>query len=252
MAEGRLSDKTAIVTGAASGFGREIARRFVAEGAKVAIVDLNEEGANTVAKELGAAAIAIKCDVSSGADVENAVSKTAEEFGKVDIAINNAGWTHKNQPLMDVDFETFRRVYAINVDSIFHMTKSIVPHWRDHGGGVMINVGSTAGIRPRPGLSWYNSSKGAVNMMTKTLAAELAPDKIRVCGLAPVMGATALLEAFMGVPDTPENRAKFIATIPMGRLSEPKDMANAALYLASDEAEFITGVVLEVDGGRTI
>jgi 3-oxoacyl-[acyl-carrier protein] reductase len=248
----RLAGKTAIVTGAASGFGRAIAERFVREGARVAIVDLNEDGARAVATELGADAVAVCCDVSIGAQVDAAVASTTATFGKVDIVVNNAGWSHRNQPLMDVDFDTFRKVYAINVDSIFHMTKSIVPHWRATGGGVMINVGSTAGIRPRPGLSWYNSSKGAVNMMTKTLAVELAPDKIRVCGLAPVMGATALLETFMGMPDTPENRAKFISSIPLGRLCEPADMANAALYLASDEASFITGVIHEVDGGRTI
>jgi len=248
----RLAGKTAIVTGAASGFGRAIAERFVREGARVAIVDLNEDGARAVATELGVDAVAVCCDVSIGAQVDAAVASTTATFGKVDIVVNNAGWSHRNQPLMDVDFDTFRKVYAINVDSIFHMTKSIVPHWRATGGGVMINVGSTAGIRPRPGLSWYNSSKGAVNMMTKTLAVELAHDKIRVCGLAPVMGATALLETFMGMPDTPENRAKFISSIPLGRLCEPADMANAALYLASDEASFITGVIHEVDGGRTI
>lgn len=248
----RLQGKTSIITGAASGFGREMARRFVKEGAKVAIVDLNEEGANAVAAELGENAIAVKCDVSSASDVQATVETVKDAFGQIDIVINNAGWSHKNQPLMDVDYETFRRVYAINVDSIYHMTHAMVPHWREIGGGVMINVGSTAGIRPRPGLSWYNSSKGAVNMMTKTLAVELATDKVRVCGLAPVMGATALLETFMGMPDTPENRAKFLSTIPLGRLCEPEDMANAALYLASDEANFITGVILEVDGGRTI
>ncbi|MBM2323200.1 MULTISPECIES: SDR family oxidoreductase [Marivita] len=248
----RLQGKTSIITGAASGFGREMARRFVKEGAKVAIVDLNEEGANAVAAELGENAIAVKCDVSSASDVQATVETVKDAFGQIDIVINNAGWSHKNQPLMDVDYETFRRVYAINVDSIYHMTHAMVPHWRKIGGGVMINVGSTAGIRPRPGLSWYNSSKGAVNMMTKTLAVELATDKVRVCGLAPVMGATALLETFMGMPDTPENRAKFLSTIPLGRLCEPEDMANAALYLASDEANFITGVILEVDGGRTI
>lgn len=248
----RLNGKTAIVTGAASGFGREIARRFVAEGAKVAIVDLNEAGAQDVAAELGEAAIAVTCDVANADDIQRSVDATAAAFGQVDIVVNNAGWSHKNQPLTEVDYETFRKVYAINVDSIFHMTQSMVPHWRQIGGGVMINVGSTAGIRPRPGLSWYNSSKGAVNLMTKTLAVELAADKVRVCGLAPVMGATALLETFMGMPDTPENRSKFLATIPLGRLCEPEDMANAALYLASDEANFITGVVLEVDGGRTI
>ncbi|MCB1472071.1 MAG: SDR family oxidoreductase [Rhodobiaceae bacterium] len=248
----RLENKTALITGAASGFGREMARRFVREGARVAVVDLNGDGAKAVAAELGDAAIAVTCDVANGKQVADAVAATIKAFGRVDIAINNAGWSHKNQPVLDVDEATFKKVYAINVDSIFHMTHAIVPHWREIGGGVMINVGSTAGIRPRPGLVWYNSTKGAVNLMTKALAVELAADKIRVCGLAPVMGATALLETFMGMPDTPENRAKFIATIPMGRLCEPEDMANSALFLASDEAQFLTGVILEVDGGRTI
>jgi len=248
----RLEGKTTLVTGAASGFGRAIARRFAAEGARVAVVDLNEAGARAVAAELGDAAIALRCDVARAEDVAGAVEAARAAFGRLDVVVNNAGWSHRNQPLLEVDYDMFRKVYAINVDSIFHMTHAVVPHWREIGGGCMINVGSTAGIRPRPGLSWYNSSKGAVNMMTKTLAVELAADGIRVCGLAPVMGATALLETFMGMPDTPENRAKFLGSIPLGRLCEPEDMANAALYLASDEAAFITGVVLEVDGGRTI
>lgn len=248
----RLENKTALVTGAASGFGRAIAQRFAEEGAKVAIVDLNGDGAKTVAEEIGEAAIAVTCDVAKAEDVRGAVEASCQAFGGLDIVVNNAGWSHKNQPLLEVDEETFRRVYDVNVLSIFHMTRAVVPHFRTRGGGVMLNVGSTAGIRPRPGLTWYNSSKGAVNLMTKSLAVELAPDKIRVCGLAPVMGATALLETFMGMPDTPENRAKFVATIPLGRLCEPQDMANASLYLASDEAAFLTGVILEVDGGRTI
>jgi 3-oxoacyl-[acyl-carrier protein] reductase len=249
----RLENKTALITGAASGFGKGIAERFAAEGAKVAIVDLNGEGAAQVAEAIGSAAIALTCDVAKAEDIDKAVAATKDAFGKIDIVVNNAGWSHPNRPMMEVDEATFRRVYEINVLSIFHMTKAMVPLWRADGkGGVMINVGSTAGIRPRPGLSWYNSSKGAVHLMTKSLAVELAPDNIRVNALAPVMGATGLLETFMGMPDTPENRAKFIATVPMGRLSEPKDMANAALFLASDEAEFLTGVILEVDGGRTI
>ena len=252
VSNGRLAGKTAIVTGAASGFGREIARRFAREGARVAILDLNGEGATGVAGEIGDEALALTCDVADGAQVAAATAAALEAFGRVDVLVNNAGWSHRNQPLLDVDEATFQRVFDINVKSIFHFTQAMVPHWRAAGGGVMINVGSTAGIRPRPGLTWYNASKGAVNLMTRSLAVELAPDKIRVCGLAPVMGATALLETFMGQPDTPENRAKFIATIPLGRLSEPEDMANAALYLASDEAAFITGVILEVDGGRTI
>ncbi|TYC61815.1 SDR family oxidoreductase [Rhodobacterales bacterium] len=248
----RLKGKTTMVTGAASGFGKGIAEAYIREGAKVAVADLNAEGARKVAEDLGENAIAVTCDVSKADQVEAAVSQTAEAFGSLDIVVNNAGWTNPNQPLMETDEETFRRIYDINVLSIFHMTKTCVPLWRKQGGGVMLNVGSVAGIRPRPGLSWYNSSKGAVNIMTKSLAVELAPDKIRVCGIAPVMGVTGLLEQFMGMPDTPQNREKFLATIPMGRLSEPRDVANAALYLGSDEADFITGVILEVDGGRTV
>ncbi|WP_320177040.1 SDR family oxidoreductase [Roseovarius pacificus] len=248
----RLEGKRTLVTGAASGFGKGIAETYIREGAKVAVVDLNEEGAKAVAKELGENAIAVKCDVSKGDQVQAAVDATVEAFGGLDIVVNNAGWTNPNSPLMETDEETFRKIYDINVVSIFHMTKVCVPLWRKSGGGVMLNIGSTAGIRPRPGLTWYNSSKGAVNLMSRSLAVELAPDNIRVNCIAPVMGATALLEQFMGVPDTPENREKFIATIPMGRMSQPRDIANAALYLGSDEADFITGVVLEVDGGRTV
>ena len=248
----RLEGKRTLVTGAASGFGKGIAETYIREGAKVAVVDLNEEGAKAVAKELGENAIAVTCDVSKGDQVQAAVDATVEAFGGLDIVVNNAGWTNPNSPLMETDEETFRKIYDINVVSIFHMTKVCVPLWRKSGGGVMLNIGSTAGIRPRPGLTWYNSSKGAVNLMSRSLAVELAPDNIRVNCIAPVMGATALLEQFMGVPDTPENREKFIATIPMGRMSQPRDIANAALYLGSDEADFITGVVLEVDGGRTV
>ena len=170
----------------------------------------------------------------------------------LDIVVNNAGWTHRNQPLLDVDEATFDRVYAINVKSIFHMVHAVVPVLRKQRSGVILNIGSTAGMRPRPGLTWYNSSKGAVNLMSKSLAVELAPDNIRVNVICPVMGATGLLESFMGVPDTPENRQRFIATIPLGRLSQPKDIARAAVYLASDEADFITGVEFPVDGGRTV
>ena len=248
----RLEGKIAIVTGGGSGFGEGIAQRFASEGACVAIVDLRMESAERVARAIGSKACAIKADVSSQSDVATAVAMTRDTFGAPDIVVNNAGTTHRNQPLMDVDEATFERIFAVNVKSIYHFVRATVPLMREKGGGVILNVGSTAGIRPRPGLTWYNASKGAVNLMSKSLAVELAPWKIRVNALCPVMGATGMLEDFMGVPDTPENRAKFIATIPLGRMSEPRDMAAAALFLASDEAEFLTGIELPVDGGRTV
>ena len=248
----RLAGKTALITGAASGFGAEMARLYAAEGARVVIADINEGGAGQVAAAIGAAASPVRCDVTRRADVDAAVKHTLQTFGRLDIVVNNAGWTHRNQPLLQVSEAEFDRVYEINVKSIFHMTQAVVPMMRDQGGGVILNIGSTAGIRPRPGLTWYNGSKGAVNLLSKSMAVELAPMKIRVNCIAPVIGHTALLESFMGVPDTPENRAKFIATIPMGRMSEPADVARAALFLASDEAAFITGVEFPVDGGRTV
>ncbi len=248
----RLADKTAIVTGAASGFGAEIARTFAREGARIAVLDINAGGAEAVAREIGPAAIAIAADVTKRADIDAAVRTALDAFGRIGIVVNNAGWTHKNRPMLEVSEEEFDRVYAVNVKSIFHMAHAVVPVLAAQGGGVIVNIGSTAGIRPRPGLTWYNGSKGAVNLLSRSMAFELAPQKIRVNCIAPVMGATGLLEQFMGLPDTPENRAKFIATVPLGRLSEPRDIANACLWLASDEAEFVTGVVLEVDGGRTI
>ena len=248
----RLAGKTALVTGAASGFGAGIAQVFAREGAKVVLMDLNGEGATAMAAEIGGNAIGVKGDVTVAADVAACVNAALKFGGKLDIVVNNAGWTHKNKPMLEVTEAEFDKVYAINVKSIFLMSHAAVPQMRQQGGGVIINIGSTAGIRPRPGLTWYNGTKGAVNLLSRSMAAELAPDKIRVNCVAPVMGATGLLEQFMGMPDTPENRAKFLATIPLGRMSEPRDIANACLYLASDEADFITGVVLEVDGGRTI
>lgn len=248
----KLKNRVAIVTGAASGFGAEIACQYVAEGAKVAVADIDAAGAKAVAAQLGEAAIAVACDVSKRADVDAAVAATLARFGRIDIAVNNAGFTHRNQPLLDVDEATFDRVFDVNVKSIFHMVHAVVPLMRGQKGGVILNVGSTAGMRPRPGLTWYNASKGAVNLMSKSLAVELAPDNIRVNAICPVMGATGMLEAFMGMPDTPENRSRFIATIPMGRLSEPRDIARAAVFLASDDAGFVTGVEFPVDGGRTV
>jgi 3-oxoacyl-[acyl-carrier protein] reductase len=248
----RLAGKIALVTGAASGFGAEIARAFAREGAKVALLDLNEAGVREVAATIGPDALAITADVTSARDIGAAVEASLARHGRLDIVVNNAGWTHRNRPLLEVSEAEFDKVYAVNVKSIYLMTQAVVPVMRRQGGGTIINIGSTAGIRPRPGLTWYNGSKGAVHVLSRSMAAELAPDKIRVNCVAPVIGETGLLESFMGLPDTPQNRAKFIATIPLGRMSRPRDIANGCLYLASDEAEFVTGVVLEVDGGRDV
>jgi 3-oxoacyl-[acyl-carrier protein] reductase len=250
---GQLAGKVAIITGAGSGFGTGMAEAYVREGAKVIVADIHAEAGERVAKALGANAKAITTDVANGASVEAMVNACVDTFGVPDIVINNAGTTHRNQPLLQVDEQTFDRVFSVNVKSIYHMTHAVVPLIRARGkGGLIINVGSTAGIRPRPGLVWYNASKGAVNLMSKAMAVELAPDKIRVNALCPVMGATALLEDFMGMPDTPENRAKFLSTIPLGRMCEPRDMAAAAVFLATEAAEFLTGLEMPIDGGRTI
>jgi 3-oxoacyl-[acyl-carrier protein] reductase len=247
----RLEGKVALITGAGSGFGLGIAETFAREGAKVVIVDIKEDAAQAAAKNIGQAAIGFAADVSKAADVNAAVQKTIDTFGKLDIVVNNAGISHRNRPMLEVDEAEFDRVFAVNVKSIYLFAHAAVPRMREQGGGVFINVGSTAGLRPRPGLTWYNGSKGAVHTITKSMAVELAPNQIRVCALAPVAGETPLLSTFMG-EDTPQKREQFINSIPLGRFSKPEDIANAALYLASDEASMITGVVLEVDGGRCI
>lgn len=252
MTQGRLHGKTAIVTGAGGGFGEGIARLFAQEGAQVGVLDLRADAAERAAADIGGQAIALAADVTSASQMRQAVEQVLARFGTPDILVNNAGWTHRNKPMLEVTEEEFDRVYAINVKSIFHISNIIVPLMRGNGGGSIINIGSVAGIRPRPGLTWYNSTKGAVNILSQSMAVELAPDRIRVNAICPVMGETGLLESFMGLPDTPENRAKFVATIPLGRMSRPEDVARATLYLASDDAEFITGVLLPVDGGRTI
>ncbi len=248
----RLNGQSAIVTGAASGFGRGIAEAFVAEGARVVVADINEAGAQEVADKLGQQAIACHVDVTSPQAVSDMVALAQKNFGTVDIMVNNAGITHSNQPLLDVEEKEFDRIYAVNVKSIFLTTKAVVPMMREQGSGVILNIASTAGVRPRPGLTWYNGSKGAVITLTKSMAAELASDKIRVNAINPVMGETAMLEQFMGQSDTPENRAKFVATIPIGRISKPSDIANAAVFLVEGSAQMVTGVALEVDGGRCI
>ncbi len=241
----RLDGKVAIVTGGASGFGAGIVRKFIAEGAKVMIADLNID----VAYELGAEAI--KTDVSSDADVQALVKATLDAFGRVDILVNNAGTTHLPAPMEDVTEDDFDKVFAVNCKSVYLTAKHIVPLMKAQGSGAILNVASTAGVSPRPRLNWYNASKGWMNNATKGMAVELAPNGVRVNAINPVAGDTPLLKMFMG-EDTPEVRAKFLSTIPMGRFSTPEDMGNAACYLCSDEASMVTGVCMEVDGGRCI
>lgn len=251
----RLAGKTAIVTGGGSGFGEGIAKTYAREGANVVVNDLNGAAAERVASEIavaGGKAIAIAGDVSKGGDWQALLAAALEDFQRVHIIVNNAGTTHRNKPVLEVTEAEYDRVYAVNMKSLFWSVQTLVPYFRQAGGGVFVNIASTAGIRPRPGLVWYNSTKGAMITASKTLAAELGADRIRVNCVNPVLGETGLMTEFMGVADTPENRQRFLATIPLGRLSTPQDIANAALYLASDDAEFITGVCLEVDGGRCI
>ena len=248
---GRLKDKVAVVTGAASGFGEGMAKRFAEEGARIVVADLNVKGAERVAGEIGKAAIWVQTDVSQKSEFEEMVRATLGAFGRIDIMVNNAGYTHRNGDMLDVDETTFDLITAVNMKAIYHAAIAVVPIMEKQGGGVILTTASTAGLRPRPGLTWYNASKGWAITATKSMAVELAPKKIRVNCLCPVAGETGMLAQFMG-EDTPERRAQFRASIPLGRLSTPLDIANAALWLVSDEAEFITGVALEVDGGRCI
>jgi 3-oxoacyl-[acyl-carrier protein] reductase len=247
----RLAGKTAIVTGAASGFGAGIARRFVAEGARVMVADINAEGAAAMAAELGNAATAQAVNVADPASVAALAEAARVAWGDTDILINNAGVTHLPAPLDTVTEADFDRVMAVNCKSIYLTARAFVPRMKARRSGVILNVSSTAGLSPRPNLNWYNASKGWVNLATETMAVELAPFGIRVNALNPVAGETPLLASFMG-QDTPEMRAKFLATIPLGRFSTPEDMANAATFLCSDEASMITGLLMKVDGGRCI
>ena len=247
----RLKDKTAIVTGAGSGFGKGIAMRFAKEGARVGVVDINAEAAREVASQIGNSAFAMEADVSIDGDVSRMVQEALDRWGQLDILVNNAGTTHRNQPMTEVTEEEYERIFAVNVKSVYLGAKHVVPVMKKQGFGVILNVASTAGVRPRPGLVWYNTSKGAMMTATKAMAIELASEKIRVNAINPVAGETGMLHLFMG-EDTPEKRAQFISSIPLGRLSLPEDMANAALFLCSDEAEMITGLCMEVDGGGCI
>ncbi|WP_347310858.1 SDR family oxidoreductase [Defluviimonas sp. SAOS-178_SWC] len=244
----RLEGKTAIVTGAGSGFGAGIARKFAAEGARVIVADLNADAAGAVAREVGGTAF--PCDVADGESVA-AIIEAAERTGPVDILVNNAGITHLPAPMEEVSEADFDRVFAVNCKSVYLTARALLPLMKARGAGAILNVASTAGLSPRPRLNWYNASKGWMITATKAMAVELAPAGIRVNAICPVAGETPLLKSFMG-EDTPEMRAKFLSTIPIGRFSTPEDMGNAAAFLCSDEAAMITGVALEVDGGRCI
>jgi len=247
----RLKGKKAIVTGGASGFGEGIVRKFVSEGADVLIADLNTEAAQKLSDELGAAVKATQTNVSKNDSVLKMVAFALAELGRVDILVNNAGITHLPAPMEEVSDDDFDNVFAVNCKSVFLTAKHIVPIFKSQRSGVILNVASTAGVSPRPYLNWYNASKGWMNNATKGMAVELASAGIRVNAINPVAGETPLLKMFMG-EDTPEMRAKFLSTIPLGRFSTPEDIGNAACFLCSDEASMLTGVCMEVDGGRCI
>lgn len=245
----RLDGKTAIVTGGGSGFGAGIARKFAAEGARVCVADINEDAARAVAEEIGG--IEMPVDVSQSGSVRSLAHAALAAFGRIDILVNNAGVTHLPAPMETIEEDEFDRVLAVNAKSVYLTAREIVPLMKAAGAGAILNVASTAAISPRPNLSWYNASKGWMLTATKSMAVELAPHGVRVNAILPVAGETPLLKSFMG-QDTPEVRAKFLSTIPLGRFSTPEDMGNAAAFLCSDEAGMITGVALEVDGGRCI
>jgi 3-oxoacyl-[acyl-carrier protein] reductase len=247
----RLENKIAIVTGGASGFGAGIVKKFIAEGAKVAIADINKDAAIAAAAEHGGAAIAVEVDVANGASVNAMMDNVEAQLGPIEILVNNAGITHLPTPLDEVSEEEFDRVFAVNCKSVYLTARALVPAMKMRGSGAILNVASTAGLSPRPNLNWYNASKGWMSLATQTMAVELAPFGIRVNALNPVAGETPLLASFLG-EDTPEMRAKFLSTIPLGRFSQPEDLGNAACFLCSDEASMITGVLLPVDGGRVI
>lgn len=251
----QFNDQVAIVTGAASGFGAQIARTLCDRGAAVMIADLNLEGARRVAGEIteaGGRAAAIGCDVSDGQAFLAVVEHTRQQFGGLHILVNNAGTTHRSKPALQVTEEEFDRVYRVNLKSVFWAVQAVVPLFVAQGRGCIVNVASTTGVRPGPGLTWYSGSKAAMINLTKGLALEFAKNNIRVNAVNPMIGETAMLGDFMGMDDTPANRERFLARIPLGRFTQPQDVASAVAFLASNEASYLTGVCLDVDGGRNI
>ena len=247
----RLENKTAVVTGAASGLGKAIVEKFLEEGSKVIIVDINEDAGRELSENLGPRTLAVSADVGDANSIENLKKSITESFKTVDIVVNNAGVTHLPTPLDEVTEEDFDRVFRVNCKSVYLMAKAFVPNMKSQGSGSILNIASTAGVSPRPNLNWYNSSKGWMNTASRTMAVELAPFGVRVNAVYPVASETPLLASFMG-EDTPEMRQKFLSTIPLGRFAQPEDIANAACYLSSDEASMVTGVCMQVDGGRCI
>lgn len=247
--------KVAIVTGAASGFGAAIARQLAADGLAVMIADLNEEGAIRVAadiREAGGRSAALRCDVAREADVQALVAGTVAQLGGLHVLVNNAGTTHRNKPALEVTEAEFDRVLQVNLKSVFWTARAVLPHFTAQGGGCIVNVASTTGVRPGPGLVWYSGSKAAMINITKGLALEFARSGVRINAVNPMIGETAMLGDFMGMEDTPANRERFLARIPLGRFTRPADVASAVAYLASDASSFLTGVCLDVDGGRNI
>ncbi|RDW72144.1 hypothetical protein BP5796_08178 [Coleophoma crateriformis] len=253
LAGDRLQGKVAIVTGGGSGFGEAIAVRFAQEGAKVIVADMNPTGGQRVAAKFPSTMNFVETNVTKEEDWKVLIEKTIQEFGGVDILVNNAGTSYPNKPTLEVTEDEFDKVFTVNVKSIFHSTHTFIPQLlKQNRGGSIINIASIGATRPRPGLVWYNASKAAVWNATKSLAAEYGPSNIRVNSICPLLSGTGLFETFAGVPDTPENRQKFLFNVPLGRLCDPLDVANYCLYLATDEASFVTGTCLEIDGGRGI
>ncbi len=252
----KLNNKVAVITGAASGFGKGIAEMFAKEGSKIIVADINESSGNefvNTLKQSGFKCEYIYTDVANKDSMENLFKKTEKIYGGLDILVNNAGWSYSNKPSVEVTETEVDKLLNINIKSIYFGTVYAVELMKkNEEGGVILNIASTAAVRPRPNLTWYNATKGAAVTITKSLSIELAKYKIRVCAINPVIGETGMLETFMGMPDTEENRKKFIETIPLGRFSKPVDIANAALFLVSNESNFLTGVCLDVDGGRSV